>query len=198
MRNVLRCLRQLRPAFQRRHCVLFSVNVGEESPCHFGKSCHIHSSAYRVIDPGETNFVKNHSFVAITRALSTDVAKLRNTGSHLFFSRCAGFRRVWNLFSSYFFLYLNLFSKLQKQPKLGLLLSMNEELLMVNLQKVMLARQCLHFILMPNFFDEMDFPAYFIDKRFLDITIWIIYTVALIPQLLHLFFISFVLCFLFF
>lgn len=133
MRNVLRCLRQLRPAFQRRHCVLFSVNVGEESPCHFGKSCHIHSSAYRVIDPGETNFVKNHSFVAITRALSTDVAKLRNTGSHLFFSRCAGFRRVWNLFSSYFFLYLNLFSKLQKQPKLGLLLSMNEELLMVNL-----------------------------------------------------------------
>ncbi|XP_014510273.1 AFG1-like ATPase isoform X1 [Vigna radiata var. radiata] len=79
MRNVLRCLRQLRPAFQRRHCVLFSVNVGEESPCHFGKSCHIHSSAYRVIDPGETNFVKNHSFVAITRALSTDVAKLRNT-----------------------------------------------------------------------------------------------------------------------
>jgi len=73
---------------------LFSVNVAEESPCHFGKSCHIHSSAYRVVGPSETNFVKNDSFVAITRALSTDAAKLTNTGSHLFFSGCAGFGRV--------------------------------------------------------------------------------------------------------
>jgi len=84
MRNVLRSLRQLRPAFQRQGCVLSSVNVAEGSPYHFGLSCHIHSSAYIVADHAETNFVKNHSFVTTTRAFSTDAAKLTNTGSHLF------------------------------------------------------------------------------------------------------------------
>ncbi|CAJ1944901.1 unnamed protein product [Sphenostylis stenocarpa] len=78
MRNVLRSLRQLRPALQRQDSVLFSVNVAEESPCHFGKSCHIHSLACRVVDHAETNFVKNHLFVTTTRALSTDAAKLTN------------------------------------------------------------------------------------------------------------------------
>ncbi|ESW26840.1 hypothetical protein PHAVU_003G152600 [Phaseolus vulgaris] len=78
MRNVIRSLRQLRPAFQSQDCVLFSVNVAQESPCHFGLSCQIHSSAYIVADHAETNFVKNHSFVTTTRALSTDAAKLTN------------------------------------------------------------------------------------------------------------------------
>jgi len=103
MRNVIRSLRQLRPAFQSQDCVLFSVNVAQESPCHFGLSCQIHSSAYIVADHAETNFVKNHSFVTTTRALSTDAAKLTNKGSHFFCSRCAGFRRVRNLFSYVFF-----------------------------------------------------------------------------------------------
>ncbi|KAK7265339.1 hypothetical protein RJT34_32958 [Clitoria ternatea] len=75
MRNVLRCLRQLRPAFQRQDCILISDLVAE-TPCHFEKRCHIHSSAYRVVDHAETNLFKNHSFVTTTRALSIDAAKL--------------------------------------------------------------------------------------------------------------------------
>ncbi|KAH1201381.1 Cell division protein ZapE [Glycine max] len=77
MRNVLRSLRQLRPAFQRQDCVLIIVNVAEEPPCHIGKSCHIHSSAFRFVDHAETNF-KNHLFTTTTRPLSTDAAKLTN------------------------------------------------------------------------------------------------------------------------
>lgn len=83
MRNVLRSLRHLRPAFQRQDCVLISVNVAEEPPCHIGKSCHIHSSAFRVVDHAETNF-KNHLFTTTTKPLSNDAAKLTNRGSHLF------------------------------------------------------------------------------------------------------------------
>lgn len=77
MRNVLRSLRHLRPAFQRQDCVLIIVNVAEEPPCHIGKSCHIHSSAFRFVDHAETNF-KNHLFTTTTRPLSTDAAKLTN------------------------------------------------------------------------------------------------------------------------
>ncbi|KAK7388421.1 hypothetical protein VNO78_23237 [Psophocarpus tetragonolobus] len=77
MRNVLRSLRQLQPALQRQDCVLIGVNVSEP-PCHFGKSCHIHRSAYRVVDHSETNFLKNHSFKTTTRALSIDAVKLTN------------------------------------------------------------------------------------------------------------------------
>ncbi|KAG5063922.1 hypothetical protein JHK85_005105 [Glycine max] len=77
MRNVLRSLRHLRPAFQRQDCVLISVNVAEEPPCHIGKSCHIHSSAFRVVDHAETNF-KNHLFTTTTKPLSNDAAKLTN------------------------------------------------------------------------------------------------------------------------
>jgi len=52
--------------------------------------------------------------------------------------------------------------------------------------------ECLHFIFnVPNFIDEMDFPACFIGKMLLDITMWII-IVALNPLLSQLFFFSFV------
>ncbi|RDX97974.1 AFG1-like ATPase, partial [Mucuna pruriens] len=77
MRNMFRSLRQLRPVFQRQDCVLIGVNVAEP-PCNFGKSCHIHSSAYRVVEHAETNFFKNHSFTTTTRALSIGAAKLPN------------------------------------------------------------------------------------------------------------------------
>lgn len=140
MRNVLRSLRHLRPAFQRQDCVLISVNVAEEPPCHIGKSCHIHSSAFRFVDHAETNF-KNHLFTTTTRPLSTDAAKLTNRGSHLFFAlRVLDSGRFETSSSSYVFLHWNLLFRLQKQAKLGLLLSMNEELIMVNLLKAMLAR----------------------------------------------------------
>ncbi|KAJ1433561.1 P-loop containing nucleoside triphosphate hydrolase [Sesbania bispinosa] len=75
MRGVVRSLRQVGQAFQRQKCVFIS-GIVIETPCHFGKNCYIHNSAYRVVDHVETNLFKNHSFTTTTRALSVDAAKL--------------------------------------------------------------------------------------------------------------------------
>ncbi|XP_061347468.1 uncharacterized protein LOC133292981 isoform X1 [Gastrolobium bilobum] len=75
MKSAVRSLRQFRPVFWRQKCNLISGLVAE-TPCHFEKYCHIHSSAYRVVDHAETNLFKNHSFTTTTRALSIANAKL--------------------------------------------------------------------------------------------------------------------------
>ncbi|XP_057420199.1 uncharacterized protein LOC130714311 isoform X2 [Lotus japonicus] len=75
MRRVVRPVRQLAQASQRHQkCILITDPVAE-TPFHFEKSSHLHSSAYRVLDHHvETSLAKNSSFT--TRGLSIDAAKL--------------------------------------------------------------------------------------------------------------------------
>lgn len=136
MRIPVRSLRQLGHTFQKKNCVLIS-NIVSEVPCSFEKTCHFHSSAFTLLDrASDTNLFKSHPFITIsTRALSIDAEKLTNEGSSLFgsqFSLCwigEGFN--WDLFFL-LYLYSNLLFWLQKQIEAGLLLSTNEELLVVN------------------------------------------------------------------
>ena len=135
MTSLARSLRRLRPAF------IWIGDVVAETPHHLQRASHIHSSSHRVFNRAQTNLLKNHSFTISTRAISVHAAKLMNGGSpRLFFFSVFGLNFfvldwIWlQNFSLPLFICIQICCfQLQKQTEQGLLLSMNEELLVVNL-----------------------------------------------------------------